>query len=448
MIRTILMALLVIGVVGTGYWGYQEHQDKNAILIQAENNYQQSFHDLTYHMDELQDKIGTTLAMNSSQSLSPALSQVWRITSLAHSEVGQLPLTLMPFNNTEEFLSKLGTFSYQASIRNLEKKPLTEQEYKKLQSLYKRSSEIKNQLRRVQAMVMDNQLRWMDVEMALASDEQPQDNTIIDGFRTVDNETKNSNINWGPEVTKLTEGEEGKFEKLPGQEISKDQAKKIARKFLGFDKNVEANVKQTGKGANYKAYSVSMKHPDNNARISMDITKKGGHPLWMMQDREIGKAKISLNKASETAAQFLKKHAFDKMKMSSSHQYDNVGVFTFVRAEDGVRIYPDSVRIKVSLDKGDVVGYDAMEYLAFHKDRDLKKPEISKKEAAAQLNDNVKVMMDRVAIIKNELGEEVLCYEFLGTMGSDTYRIFINAKTGAEEKVKKMEQARALYGSL
>ncbi|MEC2615677.1 germination protein YpeB, partial [Bacillus cereus] len=78
MLRGIIIVLLTVGVVGTGYWGYKEHQEKNAVLIRADNSYQRAFHVLAYEVDLLHDKIGTTLAMNSRSSLSPALADVWR----------------------------------------------------------------------------------------------------------------------------------------------------------------------------------------------------------------------------------------------------------------------------------------------------------------------------------------------------------------------------------
>ena len=76
MVRNLLIAALVVAVVGTGYWGYREHQEKNAILIHTENNYQRAFHDLAYQIDLLHDKLGATLAMNSHASLSPALAEI------------------------------------------------------------------------------------------------------------------------------------------------------------------------------------------------------------------------------------------------------------------------------------------------------------------------------------------------------------------------------------
>ncbi len=120
-------------------------------------------------MDVLHDKIGTTLAMNSRQSLSPTLAEVWRITSEAHNDVGQLPLTLLPFNKTEEFLAKIGEFSYQTAVRDLDKDPLNDEEYATLKTLYGQAAEIQDELRNVQHMAMKNNIRWMDVELALAS---------------------------------------------------------------------------------------------------------------------------------------------------------------------------------------------------------------------------------------------------------------------------------------
>ncbi|MYL60408.1 germination protein YpeB, partial [Virgibacillus halodenitrificans] len=143
MIRWIIITVLTLGIAGTAFWGYQEHQEKNAILIQAENTYQRSFHELSYHMDLLNDKIGTALAMNSNKSLSPQLVEIWRLSSEALSNVGQLPLGLLPFNKTEEFLADIGDFTYKTAVRNLEKDPLSEKETKALQNLYKQSGDIR-----------------------------------------------------------------------------------------------------------------------------------------------------------------------------------------------------------------------------------------------------------------------------------------------------------------
>ena len=61
LIRGIVIAVLALGVAGTGYWGYQEHRDKNAVLLNAENNYQRAFHDLPIKWTYCMIKLGPRL---------------------------------------------------------------------------------------------------------------------------------------------------------------------------------------------------------------------------------------------------------------------------------------------------------------------------------------------------------------------------------------------------
>ncbi|RSD26478.1 germination protein YpeB [Mesobacillus subterraneus] len=445
MLRGIAIAILVIGIAGTAFWGYQEHREKTAVLINAENNYQRAFHDLTYQMDLLNDKIGTTLAMNSRSSLSPQLAEVWKITSQAHSDVGQLPLTLLPFNKTEEFLANIGNFSYKTAVRDLDKEPLNDKEYETLKTLYQQSGEIQQDLRKVQHMVLENNLRWMDVELALATEKGQSDNTIIDGFKTVEKTVESyTETDFGPAAVNLQKKDEN-FEKLPGKNISKEEAVRITRNYAPVKNGGEVRVTENGKGSNYGFYSVSIKDPGTKLEANMDITKKGGYPVWFLLDREVNKQKISLNDASNKAISFLKEHDFEGLDLFESAQYDNIGVFTFVAVQDDVRIYPDAINMKVALDNGEIIGFSAEDYLKSHKAREIPQPGITIEEAKKKVNPNLKIMDQKKAIIMNDLNEEVLCHEFSGVLGEDTFRIYINAEDGTEEKVEKLQNAEPIY---
>src|SRR5690625_4782443 len=142
MIRWLAISVLVLGLFATSLWGYQEHREKNEILIQAENTYQRAFHELTYHLDLLHEQIGVALAVSSKERLSPQLVEIWRLTSEALANVGQLPLTLLPFNKTESFLSDIGEFTYSTAVRDLDEKPLSDEEYESLKSLDRKSTRL------------------------------------------------------------------------------------------------------------------------------------------------------------------------------------------------------------------------------------------------------------------------------------------------------------------
>src|SRR5690625_2366435 len=216
----VLLPVALLLLIGVAVWAYQVNQEKNSVLIKAENNYQRAFHDLSFHMDNLKSELGNALAVNSTSQgyHRKCLINVWRLTNEAQNEIGQLPLALMPFHKTEQFLSRMATFSYQTAVRNLEQEPLTPDELGTLETLFERSKQITADLRKVQSEIMDKNLRWMDVEMALASEDADlASNAIVNGFEGVNKTvTEYDEVNWGPSMTTLFDDTQ-KFTKLDGK---------------------------------------------------------------------------------------------------------------------------------------------------------------------------------------------------------------------------------------
>ncbi|WP_163537671.1 germination protein YpeB [Gracilibacillus sp. YIM 98692] len=443
MLRWTLITLLSIAVIGVAVWGYKEHQEKNAILIQAENSYQRSFHDLAYHMDLLHDKIGSTLAMNTREQLSPQLAEIWRLTSLAHGDVGQLPLVLMPFNKTEEFLSQMGDFSYRTAIRDLEQKPLSEEEVETLDSLYQMSGEIESELRKVQNMVLTDNLRWMDVQLALVDNEEQADNTIIDGFQTVEKTVEGYSEGQLNASLMGTSSKKDSYSSLGEEKISENEAEEKMKELLKVENDTEFNIASTGEGADVPLYSGSY-HGDNRSGY-VDLTQQGGYPIQIMISREVNDKKISLHEGMNKAQEYLHEHNFDEVELLESNQYDNVGVFHFVPSSDDVLIYPDAIQVKVALDDGEVIGFVAKDFFENHHDRTIADASLSEEEAKEKVNPNLKIQEHHLAVIENDLGEEILAYAFLGQLNQDTYKIFINAEDGREERVEKLKKAEMKY---
>ncbi|GAB3791788.1 germination protein YpeB [Virgibacillus kimchii] len=443
MIRWIVIAALTLGIAGTAFWGYQENQEKNAILIQAENNYQRAFHDLSYHMDLMHDKIGTALAMNSEQSLSPQLVDIWRLSSEALTDVGQLPLGLLPFNKTEEFLSNIGDFTYRTAVRNLEDEPLSDEETDALKELYAQSSEIKDDLREIQHIALDNNLRWMDVQLALVNEEAQIDNTIVDGFKTVE-ETAGyfSETNVDSSIIG-TSAREHEYKNITGNRISEEEALESAKDLIEVENDDDIMITESGDGSEIPLYSISYRDEDKNAY--MDMSQQGGHPLSLLVNRPIQEIEISLNEGLEEAEAYLEELGLENMTLFQSSQYNKMGHYSFLYEEGDVRIFSDALEVKVALDDGEILGFTANNYYMNHTERDIPDPEISEEEAKEMVNSNVDIQEEFLAVIDNDLGEEVLTYEFLGVMDNETYRIFINAMDGREEKVERLDGTEINY---
>lgn len=437
-ITGIVITILSVVVIGTGYWGYQENQEKNSILIKAENQYQRAFHDLNFHINALNEEIGKTLAVNSRKQLTPCLANVWRLAYAAQADVGQLPLVLLPFNKTEEFLANIADYSYRISIRDLNKEPLSAGEYKQLQALYKNSQEIKQELSNVQDKVISNNLRWMDVELALSSEDKQTDNTIIDGFKTINKKVEEfSELEWEPGVNNLTKSSTSKPQGLAGQPITADEAKKQAQSFLGLDSSAEIKVFQDGKGQEFKTFSLTV---EQDHKIYLDITKAGGHVVWMMINRDIPEKKLSFSQATTKAEEFLKEHKMTAMVPFEYRDFDNSVIISFAYQQDNVLVYSDLVTVKVALDNGQIIGLQSADYVFNHQKRQIPAPEISKEQALSNVNPNLEVKSIRLALIKNFAKEEVLAYEITGNLGESYYRIYLNADNGDEEEIQKVEK--------
>ncbi|MFX3633510.1 MAG: germination protein YpeB [Candidatus Pristimantibacillus sp.] len=439
-LSAVLFPVMTLLLIGSAYWGYQEHQEKNSILIKAENQYQRAFHDLTYHVEQVHQQLGNTLAVNSTSQgyQRKGLVNVWRLTGEAQNEINQLPLTLLPFHEAEDFLSRIANFAYKTSVRDLTKQPLTDEEFKTMKTLYAKSEEISKDLLGMQDKVLSNNLRWMDVEIALASAKSKGDTTIIDGFKTVDNKVSQyPEINWGPSVTTMYQ--KRTINMLGGKLVTVEDIKKHAAEFVGKNAS-DIKVVENGKDSDFPSFSATVMDSKSGNRLQMDYTQKGGQLLWFMDSREIGEKQLNLQQAREAADKFLNDHGFKDMQAVSYDEFKNTASLTYVTMQDGVLVYPDKLKVKVALDNGEAVGLQANDYVYEHHKRNLPKAKLTKEEARKALNSEMKVTKEQLALIMSDIGEEVLCYEYSGQINGSQYRIYINAETGLEESIEEMSR--------
>ncbi|MCR8642319.1 germination protein YpeB [Paenibacillus sp. N1-5-1-14] len=440
-ISSIMFPIVTIALIITAAWGFNEVQKRNKIMVKAENQYQRSFHNLSYHVDRLHTELGNTLAMNSTSTdtYRKGLVNIWRITSEARNEMTQMPLMGMEFNKTDEFLANLSNFSYRAGIRNFSEKPLTDKESEMLQSLYGHSTEISDMLRGMQDKVLAKGVSWADVEMKLSQNKGPQDNLILDGFQTMEKQVSEyKDVEFDPSIVNIHQTHDKS--KLTGTDATVEDIKKKAAEFWAVDPGNVKVVENGTKDSKYQSYSANITSSDGKSTNQMDYTRKGGHPIFYMNPREVGAATKSVDEAIEIAKGFLDKHDYKNMQAVSYDDYQNVANLTFATLQDDVIIYPEKLVIRIALDNGDITGLQASDYVYnMNKKREIKKPAITVEQARKSLSPKLKISRERLAVIQNDVRDEVLCYEFAGTMNKTQYRVFINSSSGNEEKVESLE---------
>lgn len=437
-LSAIMFPAALVLLIGSVYWGYQEHQEKNSILIKAENQYQRAFHELTYHVDKLHQQLGNTLAVNSTSQgyHRKGLVNAWRLSSQAQNEISQLPLSYLPFTDAEDFLSRISNFAYKTSVRDLTKQPLTEEEFKTLNTLYEKSKEISKDLNHMQQQVLSKNMRWMDIEIAIAKESASGGNVIVDGLRDVDKRIgEYPELNWGPSVASMYE--KRSFKALGGEIVTAEQIKEKAARLLKADPST-IEIIENGNGTDYASYSAVQNKNDSAKSVQMNFTRQGGKLMMFMKNRNLGKAAISIDQAKASADTFLEQYGYKNMKAVSFDNFEQTGTFTYVGSQNGVLIYPDKLTVKVAMDNGETIGLQAGDYVHKHMERELAGPMLSSAEARKALNPNMNIKHERLAIIDGEMGEEVLCYEFTGVINGGLYRIYINSDSGIEESIEQM----------
>ena len=93
--------------------------------------------------------------------------------------------------------------------------------------------------------------------------------------------------------------------------------------------------------------------------------------------------------------------------------------------------------MKVALDNGEIVGFDASTYLVNHHDRNIPEPQITEQKARESIRLEFDIESIRLAVIPKG-AEEILCYEFKGKYKGSDYIIYINASNGKEEQILQL----------
>ena len=127
--------------------------------------------------------------------------------------------------------------------------------------------------------------------------------------------------------------------------------------------------------------------------------------------------------------------------MKSTYYTKQSGIVTinyaYYQELDGQQVvmYPDLIKVKVALDNGEVLGMESTGYLNSHHERDLAEIKITKEEAKKNINPNLEILSEGLAVIPTEWKTEIFCYEFRGKVQDREFLVYINVETGKEEDI-------------
>jgi len=443
-LRKIIIPVLLGLLLWTGYFGYTQHKMNEDLARRTENQYQRSFHELVWNVETINSQLAQTLISSSPEQVMLSLTNLWREAFAASSNLGGIPIAMVELDKTEELINDIADYSYFILKKNnLENKKLTEKEWDKLQELYERSLVVRDELQKIESTVLNRDLSFVEVEtVVLRNGKKLDDNTIVEGFQTIEQKVKAfPDLQFDEGVHKI----EPEPRSIDGKEITEEEAVQIARRFMNdHDGPIAAAEMSFSADGKIPVFGVKTVKEGEKIPTYLEITKKGGHVIQMYMERAINESKLDFRAAEEKARQFLEKHDFKDIDLVDINTDTNTAIFTFVPTQKGVRLYSDMVKTHVALDNGQVIAFDQTSYLSYHHERNIGTPKIREEEITKSMNPNFEVQQIALAYVPSEFkkGLEVLCYEVRGKIKEERFILFVNADTGEDFRIVRITKPR------
>jgi len=400
----------------------------------SENVYNMAFYELVDYVQNVETYLAKSLISSTPEHGAETLTNVWREANLAQAYLSQLPIESQELENTERFLNQVSDYSYSLSRKNIYNDSLTEEDLKNLRDLHSYSVELENTLNQLSDDINSGRVKWNELnnkgQVAFA---QQVSTSSLDGFSNLEeNFHEYSGLIYDGAFSEHLTGAEKKG--LTGEDIDEEAAKQKTIEFIGNNNIKEIESLGFSENATIPEYNFSVKASSED-NISISVSKKGGHIVYMNSNRDVNTEIISQEEANEKGKQFLSNHGYKDMKETYYLKQDGIVTINYAYTENNVVVYSDLIKVKIALDNGEVLGLETTGYLNNHTKRDTTKVKISKEEAKKTLNKDLNIQSEGLAIIPTEFKTEILCYEFKGKVEDKEFLVYVNAENGREEDI-------------
>lgn len=171
--------------------------------------------------------------------------------------------------------------------------------------------------------------------------------------------------------------------------------------------------------------------------ISAGVTKPGGHILYLLPETEVDKVNYTPDQLCDMALAFLISRGYGSMEMSYYSAYGGILTINFAAVQNGVVLYPDLLKLQLSMETGQVIGLDAHNYLRNHRERSIPAPAITAEEAMLRISPRLKANAARLCIIPQNRAE-YFCYEIAASDSSGDFLVYVDAQTGVERDLMQV----------
>lgn len=439
----LIIPILFLSLVCVGGWGYSQYQAKRQWEINAENQYQRAFEELTGHVNNLETQLTKSLVAASGEQFIRLMTDGWREANSCQEDIGQLPLTSLDLSRTKTLLASVGTFCLNTAQNHLAKglRP-NKAQWDTIKKFRDQCRTVTENLQNLREEFYNKRAQWLEVDRlgtlsaaAPALNENKVTKAFLmleDGLRRIpDIEFEGNNLDLVPKPTGLT-----------GPNITSQEAVNKCKQILGPEySKARFKYDRIIKG-DFPSHLVTASDPEKKEPCQVSVSVKGGHLVWMLTDREVLKKNLNLDQCEAKAKSFFEEREYPQLEVVSREESDNVAILSMAPVKEEILKYPELIKCQVAQDNGEILGIDAVSYLTFNNPNAPQPENLSytEEQIRKKLNPNLKVERIQKAEVLDEMYNKVLCYEVEGKKGSDRFLIYYNAGTGKEEKIRRIDE--------
>lgn len=416
----VLLATIILLSVFLGISKYQE----NLLMNKSELTYENAYYTLTDSLLNIENNLSKLRVTRSDTLLNQMLVEIAMNSQTAVANLTILSYSGYDMSTIIKYCNQVGDYSKYLAHKIIMGQELSDEDYDTLEDLYEITYSVGKKLNGVKDSLMQGNTIAMGIEelnqyfVDIASG--LVDGTIKYPSLIYDGAFSDSLLDREPKA-------------LQGEDISSDNLNDRIKEILcDYEVSSIEFIGQSDSGFVSYMYQVTL---SDGSIASVQLAQKGGTLVMWDKSFDSQEPTLTVDEGVELANQYMAKLGYENMKGVYACVTDSVLYVNMCYVQDDVIYYPDMVKIKVSLDDGSIVGFEGLNYIYNHTDRETSTPEMTEGEVRNMDFGGLNITSVRLAVIPMDDGSEALTYEVYGEMDNFAFYIFIDASTGDALKV-------------
>lgn len=419
-VAVILLTAIILLSVFLGL----SRSDGKSWMAMSENNMESAYYTLTDSLLNIENNFSKLRVTRDGNLAGEMLIDVAMDSQTAAANLAILSYSGYDMSALVKFCNQVGDYSKYLVTKLTGGEELSEEDYNTLAKLYEATYSIGKKLNAVKDALMSGEKIVTGLDEFNSHFAEIAD-SLVDGSIQYP-----SLIYDGAFSDSL---EERQPKSLSGEDIDPEKQQDNITKIL-CDYKIKS-VKYTGESDNgFTAYVYDVTLEDGS-NVYLQLAKKGGSIVMWDKQFDSQQPTLSVEEGVVLAEQYMHKQGYENVKGVYACVTDSVLYVNICYVENDIVIYPDMIKIKVSLDDGKIIGFEGLNYIYNHTERSLETPAVTEGEVRNMDFGGLEVQSVRLALIPLDNGKETLTYEVYGKVDNYAYYVFIDAKTGKAVEV-------------